>query len=176
VKYLNTGAAFSSDRKYRYALWRQWDESLPYMMSVGLNPSTADEKQDDPTIRRVVHFAQRENCGGLFMLNLFAFRATDPKTMLAASDPIGSENDRFLREYQIASAKTVLGWGNHGAYMDRSTKVALMLSAPLHCFGLTKAREPKHPLYLSNESPLVLYEHTAVIQKWSGRNESVVQR
>jgi hypothetical protein len=75
------GAAFSEDRRHRYELWRIWDRKVRKMVVIGLNPSTADETKNDPTIRRCINFAQRERCGGLVMLNLFGFRATDPKVM-----------------------------------------------------------------------------------------------
>jgi len=87
-----SGATFSTDRVYRYALWRVWDAALPSFVVIGLNPSTADETENDPTIRRCIGFAKREGCGGLVMLNLFAVRATDPRVMMAHPEPIGPDN------------------------------------------------------------------------------------
>lgn len=93
---LKTDAVLSTCRKYRFALWRIWDESKPYAMIIGLNPSTADEKEDDPTIARCIGFARSWGYGGLCMANLFAFRATEPADIFAASDPIGPGNDEWL--------------------------------------------------------------------------------
>ena len=100
-------AIFSSCRKYRYILWRRWavDCNANYAMFVGLNPSTADETDDDPTIRRCIRFAKSWGYSGLCMANLFAYRATDPKDMLVATGPVGVENDKYLLEYaKIVSA------------------------------------------------------------------------
>lgn len=89
-------AKLSDCRTYRYELWRTWDESKPYAMFIGLNPSTADETEDDPTIRRCINFAKTWGYGGLCMTNLFAYRATQPEDMKRASDPIGNKNDETL--------------------------------------------------------------------------------
>ena len=92
---ISKGARFSVDRKYRYALWRHWNgnKERNYVAFVGLNPSTADEKTDDPTIRRCMGFARSWGFNGIWMINAFAFRATKPKDMKAAIDPIGPDND-----------------------------------------------------------------------------------
>lgn len=83
---MNKGAKFSDCRKYRYTLWRIWNESEPCVMFIGHNPSTADEKEDDPTIRRCINYSRDWGYGGLYMVNLFAYRATDPKDLIAATD------------------------------------------------------------------------------------------
>ena len=89
-------AVFSDCRNYRYALWRIWDDAKPYAMFIGLNPSTADETEDDPTIRRCMNFAKDWGYGGLCMTNLFAYRATIPANMMSAADPVGAENNAWL--------------------------------------------------------------------------------
>ena len=96
MKYIRTYASMSQCGLYRYTLWRVWDESKPACVFVGLNPSTADASEDDATIRRCVRFAKDWDCGELLMLNLFAFRATRPKDMLAACDPVGEENNSSI--------------------------------------------------------------------------------
>lgn len=151
------GAAFSSCRTYRYYLWRIWDRKTARMVFIGLNPSTADEFNDDPTIRRCIGFAKEWGCGGLIMTNLFAFRATDPKEMKLAKDPIGMCNDQYLLDISSGESMTVLGWGNHGEFMDRGMRVIEMLLP--HCpnlyhFGLTQKGNPRHPLYLSYDCQL----------------------
>lgn len=91
-------ATLSEDRKYRYTLTRIWDETKPKVMFIGLNPSTADETKDDPTIIRCINFAKSWGYGGLEMTNLFAFRATNPKVMKNEKEPIGKDNDTWLKK------------------------------------------------------------------------------
>ena len=93
VQALKNTAKLSECRKYRFALWRTWDDSKPYVMFVGLNPSTADETTDDPTLTRCINYAKSWGFGGVCMANIFAYRATEPSDMKAATDPIGSENN-----------------------------------------------------------------------------------
>ncbi len=116
-------------------------------MFVGLNPSTADEMQDDPTIRRCIAFAMAWGYSGLCMTNLFAFRATDPTDMLRATDPIGPQNDQVLRERAGRAGVVVAAWGVHGTHKNRAWAVRMMLPQ-LHCLRLTKDGHPGHPLYL----------------------------
>ena len=152
-------AVFSECRKYRYILWRRWadDWASSYAMFVGLNPSTADETTDDPTIRRCIKFAKDWGYSGLCMANLFAYRATNPKDMLAADDPIGAENDRHLLEYAKGAGVVVAAWGNHGTHGGRHIKVRQMIPA-LHCLKITKTGMPSHPLYLPQELKPILFE------------------
>jgi len=142
------GANFSPDRVYRYDLWRTWLGGDGFAMFVGLNPSTADETQDDPTIRRCVAFAKAWGYAGLCMTNLFAFRATDPRDMKRASDPVGPQNDMVLKERAGRAGVVVAAWGAHGTYKNRAWWVQGMLPK-LHCLRLTKDGHPGHPLYLS---------------------------
>jgi hypothetical protein len=145
----NTGATFSDCRAYRYALLRQWDASLPLLVVIGLNPSTADETVDDPTIRRCVDYATRWGMGGLRMLNLFAYRATEPRDMKRAFDPVGRQNDTFLRALTFDVPRVLCAWGAHGSYMDRDRAVlSLLRDRPLYALKVTKGGHPGHPLYL----------------------------
>ena len=89
-------AAFSPCRRYRYCLSRVWNPKLPSVMFVGLNPSTADEQEDDPTVRRCIGFARNWNFGGLILVNLFAYRSTDPADLLRVDDPVGPGNDKHI--------------------------------------------------------------------------------
>lgn len=143
---MKSDAKLSDCRIYRYALWRIWDDTKPYAMFIGLNPSTADEKEDDPTIRRCISFAEDWGYGGLCMANLFAFRATDPAVMFNAEQPIGDENDIWLQRLGQRAGIVVAAWGNDGCYMDRS-KVVRALFSSLHYLKLNKSGEPAHPLY-----------------------------
>jgi hypothetical protein len=143
---MKTDAKFSDCRQYRYALWRIWDESKPYAMFIGLNPSTADETEDDPTIKRCINFAKEWGYGGLCMANLFAYRATDPSNMFAAQNPIGPQNDFWLENLTKEAGIIVAAWGNDGSHLGRS-KAVLALIPNLHCLKVNKSGEPAHPLY-----------------------------
>ncbi|MEM1113083.1 MAG: DUF1643 domain-containing protein [Pseudomonadota bacterium] len=143
---LKNTARLSRCRRYRYALWRTWDADLPRVLFIGLNPSTADEKTDDPTLRRCMDFARRWGYGGVCTANLFAFRATEPADMLRAADPLGPRNDEWLRRLSAESELRVAAWGNHGGYQGRSGQVAAMLP-PLYCLATNRSGEPAHPLY-----------------------------
>jgi len=147
----SAGAVFSPCRTFRYRLGRVWGDG-PTLTVIGLNPSTADETSNDPTVRRCIAFAMREGCGSLRMLNIFAFRATDPAVMKRAVDPIGPENDMWIM--QAIDGPVVAAWGVHGAFLGRGASVARAIPGLL-CFGQTKDGHPKHPLYLRADSPLV---------------------
>lgn len=138
---------FSPCRNYRYTLWREWARGDGYAVFIGLNPSTADETNDDPTIRRCVAFAKAWGYAGLCMTNLFAFRATQPKDMLRVTDPIGPDNDDHLQAVSIGAGVIVAAWGTNGTHMERDVAVRRMLP-DLHYLALTKAGHPGHPLYL----------------------------
>lgn len=143
---MKTDANLSNCRKYRYALWRIWDESKPYAMFIGLNPSTADETEDDPTISRCINYSKDWGYGGLCMANLFAFRATAPSDMMASNEPIGSDNDEWIKKLAEEAGVIVAAWGNDGSYLDRSKEVRKMIP-DLMCLKINKSGEPAHPLY-----------------------------
>ena len=147
---LDAGAAFSYCRKYRYSLWRIWDNNLRKVMFIGLNPSTANELVDDPTIRRCIGFARSWGYGGLYVVNLFAYRATDPKRLRKVANPVGHENDKWLLETASQVEIIVAAWGNKGAYLNRDCEVRKMLPN-LYCLGVTKPGQPRHPLYLRKD-------------------------
>ncbi|MCA9485619.1 MAG: DUF1643 domain-containing protein [Nanoarchaeota archaeon] len=143
-------AVISKCGKYRYLLTRAWDSSKPGMLYIGLNPSTADDKKDDPTIRRAIQYAKDWGFGSLSVCNLFAFRATLPSDLKKAKDPVGKENDLWLMRESLRAEKIVAGWGNHGSFLNRSFEVRNLLGRLNH-LGLTKTGEPKHPLYLRKD-------------------------
>jgi len=147
---MKTDAILSDDRKYRYVLSRIWDESKPTVMFIGLNPSTADETTNDPTIIRCIEFAKSWGYGGVYMLNLFAFRATQPEDMFQANEPIGIDNDNYLMEYSKKCDKIICAWGNHGKFKDRSNEMKSKLNN-LYYLKLNQTGEPAHPLYLKSD-------------------------
>ena len=95
--------SWSACKRYRYTLWRVWNaQPKKICMFIGLNPSTADEFENDPTVRRCIGFAHREGCDALVMTNIFAFRATDPGDMKAVEDPVGVHNNDKIPERQAS--------------------------------------------------------------------------
>ena len=148
-----SGAIFSDCRTWRYALWRRWDLGLSCDMVafVGLNPSAADESIDDPTIRRCKNFAKKWGFDGMYMLNAYAFRATDPSDMKAAADPVGPKNDQLLRHYGSEVNAIVACWGAH-CELTREVVVCQMIGKLVMSLGITKQGRPKHPLYLRADS------------------------
>lgn len=155
-------ALLSPDEKHRLSLIRGWDMKLPPFVVIGLNPSTADATEDDPTIRRCVGFARREGCGSLVMLNLFTLRATDPAVLHRTPQRLDPEADptiaELLREIP-PPRRVVCAWGVGGApYMPRvATMLELLhgLGCDIACFGLSRAGHPRHPLYLAANTPIV---------------------
>jgi len=151
-----SGAILSDDRKYRYALFRIWDPSERMIVFIGLNPSTADETVDDPTIRRCINYAKAWGYGGLVMLNVFAYRATKPNELLHVEDPVGPENEVWIQVYSSWTKKIILCWGTHGALHWQGRKIYKQLDrTKCWCFGYTKGGEPKHPLYQRKDAVLI---------------------
>lgn len=144
-------AVYSDCERYRYRLTRIWEAGATRVAFVMLNPSTATEVQNDPTIERCEQRARRLGYGGFTITNIFAWRATDPRDMRAAADPVGPENDKVLLESMAWADAVIAAWGAHGGHLDRGAYVAQMLGrqdTPLFHLGLTKAGHPRHPLYL----------------------------
>lgn len=152
---ITSQATFSRDRKYRYMLSRQWDEDKPMISFIGLNPSTATEQDDDPTIRRVIRFTRDFGYGGFYMLNLFAFVTAYPKELKSCADPV-SGCDKYLKFYGEKSDKIVFAWGNFDVF-GRDKKVIDMFPGA-YCLGKNANGSPKHPLYLRADTKLELYD------------------
>ncbi len=153
------GATISECRKYRYRLWRLWDETLPTCCFVMLNPSTADHLQDDPTIRRCIGFAKRFGCGRLDVVNLFAFRATNPRELLEVADPIGEGNSDAIADATRFAEIIVAAWGVNGTMQAKIITSTLRdcRQGRVKCLGKTKHGHPRHPLYLSKGAQLEPY-------------------
>jgi hypothetical protein len=154
---MTKGAEISADGKYRYVLWRRWDKTRPRLIFVMLNPSTADAEHDDATIRVCMGRARRGGYGGIRVLNLFAFRATDPSELKTCADPVGPENDHFIERYLALrpfGEKTIAAWGDgglmRGIRRPRWSEVVDLICGDmgddLYHLGLTKAAQPRHPL------------------------------
>jgi hypothetical protein len=151
-----SGAEFSPDKVYRYRLWRIWDASRPRVAWCLLNPSTADDLQDDPTIRRCIGFARRWGYGGVEIVNLFAIRATDPRAIRQQADTIGPDNDKAIFDVVTACEKTICAWGNRGRYRKRDSYVLSVWQVlpKLWCLGMNDNGTPKHPLYVRGTAEL----------------------
>lgn len=153
----DAGAIFSPDRRYRYRLFRTWDNSRPKIAFVMLNPSIADEWVLDNTIRRCVQFAKDwvPHFGHIEILNLFALVSTAPGGLEEVEDPVGPENDSYIREY-TNGLPVVVAWGNHGRLNNRDKEVLRLLESP-YCLGTNKDGSPKHPLYLERTTLPIPY-------------------
>jgi hypothetical protein len=154
-------ATYSPSGLYRFDLSITFRDAKPGALCqfIGLNPSTATEEADDPTVRRCKDFARRWGFSGMVMTNAFAFRSTDPKGLLKVAEPACIRNDEYLRYWARNSRveRVVCCWGNPGAYQGRAEAIVGMMErfgVGLHCLGLTLTGQPKHPLYLSKTTKL----------------------
>jgi hypothetical protein len=144
-------ATFSRDRRYRYTLTRVWDKDKPKILWVMLNPSTADETKLDPTLRRCLDYSYAWGYGMFAVCNLYAIRSTDRLAILKEREPIGVDNDEYIKTYARYADLVMCGWGTYGYYNDRGKKVKAMIEAEgktPHYLVLTKDGYPSHPLYL----------------------------
>jgi hypothetical protein len=143
------GATFSPCRRWRYLLWRRWDAAKPVANFLMLNPSTADEVKLDPSCTRARRYAEAWGYGALIVTNIFGFRNTNPNELRKTPDPIGSGNDAAIVRAARESAIVVCAWGNHGAFLERSSRVkALLKKEKLYALRVNANGEPAHPLYL----------------------------
>jgi len=154
---INSNAIFSEDKMHRYALIREWDLDKPSLMIISLNPSTADEKTNDPTIRRCIGFAKKWGFGKLFVTNLFAFRATFPKDLFESRNPIGNKNDYWLKKLSKEVDTVLLAYGNHGKFKDRHNEILKLIKNPF-CIKISKTGMPMHPLYLKYTEKPISYQ------------------
>lgn len=146
-------AIISNDAKYRYALWRTWDDQKPKVLFICLNPSTADAFQDDRTVRRCVDFAHRWGFGGIAIGNLFAYRATRPQELIGLKDAVGKDNDLWLTKLRDDCSEWIAAWGADSVVNKREATVVSMFSS-LKCLGVTRLGHPRHPLYISKQQAL----------------------
>jgi hypothetical protein len=140
-------AVLSKCRRYRYVLRRSIGLGSRRVVFVGLNPSTADETSDDPTVRRIVGFARRWGFDRVSLVNLFSLRSTDPRALLGHREPIGAENDSWIEAEASQAELVVVAWGTRGGLLSRDVDVLRLLSDP-KCLGKTRDGQPRHPLYL----------------------------
>ncbi len=147
----NSWAVFSKDMLYRYRLRRWWQDGLRILF-IMLNPSTADEIQNDPTVERCERRAKALGFGGFEVVNIFALRSTDPKGLYLAKDPVGEANVTAIDAAVLSCDEIVCAWGAHGTLLDQGERVKSLLqncNRPVKILGLTQKGMPKHPLYIS---------------------------
>jgi hypothetical protein len=141
-------AWYSRDHRYRYLLTRSWDSGLPAVTFLMLNPSTATAETDDNTVRRCRGYASAWGMGELIVVNLFAWRATDPRELRRVDDPVGPRNDDVLRAACRPGRLVVAAWGVHGRTRNRAAEVMALLSGvDLSCLEITAPGQPRHPLF-----------------------------
>lgn len=167
TEYYRTGATLSDDGRYRYLLRRDWAPCTPAdrITWIMLNPSTADADIDDATIRRCVGYSKAWGFKGLYVVNLFGYRATDPRALLRVPDPIGKDNLHYMT-YAVANCtRVMIAYGAGGRIMNRHLEVLQFLKRmrkPAFCLGLTSTGMPKHPLRLAKSLRPVRYADVQV--------------
>lgn len=151
----SSGANFSGCGKYRFALWRIWDEDKPIITFVGLNPSTANEDTNDPTIRRVIRFANRWGYGGVYMMNLFPLVTPNPKDLLTKPIPKWAQrlNDSLLGKI---IDHVVFAWGSFPEAKEKGEQIAARVKG--QALAINKDGSPRHPLYVPAKTELIPYE------------------
>ena len=158
--FMRREAVISGCGQYRYLLRRVWDEDKEQVTFVMLNPSTADAETDDATIRSCVRLSKSWGYGGFGVVNLFAWRATDPKELTKAVDPIGPMNDDHIETAVVYTDFTVCAWGAHKMAAERAPRVLDIICRRrdyAHCIGTTKSGAPKHPLYIKTGTMPEIY-------------------
>jgi len=154
-------ALFSIDRKYRYILSVTWDASRPYCCFCMLNPSVADHEISDATVTRCGIRAKEWCYGGLVVLNIFAYRSTDPKALYLCKDPVGPWNDETILLITMKAGMVILGYGRHGKLLGRGEKVLSLLrehKVSPHALRINLDKSPGHPLYINYDARPVLME------------------
>ena len=156
MSFIYKNATFSNCRTYIYTLCRIWNKKKKYVLFIGLNPSTANEKLDDPTIRRCVNYAKNWGYGGFMMVNLFAYRTALPSKLKKVKYPVGQNNDKYIVTLSKKADITVAAWGNNGNLYSRDKEV-LSLVPNLKCLKFNKSGQPAHPLYLKKDLKLTKF-------------------
>lgn len=152
-------AVFSRCGRYRYTLGRRWSVDGEHIVWIMLNPSQADETNDDATIRRCMSFSRIWGYGGLIVVNLYALCATNPRQLLSVADPVGPDNDCHVAEVLFpARRRTVIAaWGANPLAQARARVVLSITRRDIDCLGLTGTGHPRHPLYVPATQPRVAY-------------------
>lgn len=149
-------AIFDKDKNHRYILTRIWNENKPFVMFIGLNPSTANATEDDPTIRSVQRIANKNGFGGIYMVNCFPYISTNPKEMKQCSEQDIVINDKFILNAKSNCLEVVFAWGNFEIVKSLNRDKSLIeLLGVAKCLGQNKNGSPKHPLYIKSETKFI---------------------
>jgi hypothetical protein len=132
---------------------------------IGLNPSTADAKQNDPTILKCIRLAKGWDATKLLMVNLFAYRSSSPKDLRQVANPVGADNDAWIMRSVKQADIVVAAWGNNGSYLGRAAEIAERFQGKLQALRITKQGMPGHPLYIPADAKLVRLSNTIVLQR-----------
>jgi len=153
------GAILSKSGKYRYQLWRIWNPDKPLCLFIGLNPSTADSFDDDPTVKRLIYFAKKYGYGGFYIGNLYALRTSKPSVLFKSKKKIGKYNDEHLLEMYIKTKHIIIMWGSKKGIEKRVEAFFHMFKSTFlfYCFGHCKDGNPTHPLFLPKNTKLIKY-------------------
>lgn len=154
------GCVLSADEKYRYVLWRIWDDTKPKWMFALLNPSTATEAENDPTITRQIERAKRAGAGGIIVVNAGAIRETDSDKAVRDADPIGPHNHFWVKGMLTQVETVVVGWGPKAARFKGGEKLMQLFEeegVTVHALKINKDGSPAHPLYIGYDAPLIEY-------------------
>jgi hypothetical protein len=160
MSYLENDAVISDCEKYRYLLRRVWDHAKPRALFIMLNPSTADAKVDDPTIRSCVRLARGLGYGSIEVVNIFGWRATDPAELPKQPDPIGPMNERIVVAAIGRCDVVICAWGANAMAARKSNFICGLIRPyrPVpYCLGTTKSGSPRHPLYVKSGTALEMY-------------------
>lgn len=155
---LRSGARVSACCKYRYRLWRTWDETKQPIVYIMLNPSVADEVQSDATITRCIRRAENLGAGGIIVMNLFAWITPYRNEIYGVADPVGPDTDAEVIEACRGALHVICGWGNEGVHRGRDRQMLALLRANSICpkaVGINKDGSPKHPLYVAYDAPVI---------------------
>jgi hypothetical protein len=155
------GCVLSADEKYRYVLWRIWDDTKPKWMFALLNPSTATEAETDPTITRQIERAKRGGAGGIIVVNTAAIRETDSDKACRDAEPIGPHNHFWVKNMLPQCETVVAGWGPKAARYNGGEKLMQLFDeegVAVYALKINKDGSPGHPLYIGYDAPLIPYE------------------
>ncbi len=156
MSFFYKNATISDCRKYRYALSRTWNDKKNTVLFIALNPSAADEKNDDPTIRKCINYANKWGYGSLLVANLFAYRTTKPTKLRYVKNPVGNDNDQHIMDLSKNAGLIVAAWGNEGSLFNRDKEI-IRLIPNLMCLKINKSGQPAHPLYQKNDIELIRF-------------------
>lgn len=156
---LISGAEFSECRKYRYALWRKWDNNKPMVMFIGLNPSIASESQNDPTVKKVAMISKNNGFGGFYMMNCFPYISTNPNDLKVYGNI--AYNDHWLYQAERECKEVVFAWGNFKIVKDIGRDIELTAMFPnAKALHINKNGSPKHPLYCKSNTLFIPFSIT----------------